>query len=117
MYGKIIYVAGKFQNKKENKEYIEECCRRFTKIYPSYLFINGVSQFSHCYSCTSQRDGLRMCISLMKMCTEIWTVGEYENSVGTYVEMMCAETLGKKIVEHADKTLLKSPTDKKEVKE
>lgn len=101
-YDKIIYVAGKFQNDKKNKEYIEKCCRDFAKEYPNYLFINGVSQFSHFYDSTSQKRGLEMCLCLMQKCDEVWTVGEYEDSVGTYSEVMVAETLKICVREHMD---------------
>lgn len=113
-YSKIIYVAGKFQNQPENKIYIEQCCRRFSKEYPKYLFINGVSQFSHYYDCTTQSEGIDMCLKLMERCDEVWTVGEYENSVGTYCEIKVAQALGIEVKEHMDKDSTKTKSEIKD---
>ena len=94
-YTKTIYVAGKFQGVQKNKDYIELCCRRFREDYPTYLFINGVSEFSHYYDCTGIEEGLDMCLTLMtKMADEVWVVGDYDDSVGTWVEIMTAKHCG-----------------------
>ena len=52
-FNKRVYVAGIFQNKPENKEYIEKWCLKLSKIFPDYLFINGVSAFSYYYGKTN----------------------------------------------------------------
>lgn len=94
-YSKVVYVAGRFQNVQKNKDYIELCCRRFREDYPNYLFINGVSEFAHFYDCTSQEEGLSMCIELLLgMADELWVVGDYGDSVGTWVEIMVAKEYG-----------------------
>ena len=102
-YDKVIYVAGKFQNNPTNKKYIEACCKQFFEKYPNYLFINGVSQFGYMYEYTTQKTGIQMCLELMKMCDEVWTIGQYENSIGTYSEIMVAENLGIPVYEHKDR--------------
>lgn len=102
-FKKIIYVAGKFQNLPENKKSIESACKWLYKKYNGeVLFINGVSAFAHYYDCTTQRQGHRMCRFLLECCDAVITMGDYENSVGTYVEMMIAEMHGMPIFEKFD---------------
>ena len=102
LYDKIIYVAGKYQGKPENLKYIEDCCRAFSKCFPKFLFINGVSQFGYLYEELPMLQGLEMCLKLMSICDEVWTVGQYENSVGTNCEICTAKALGIPVKEHAD---------------
>ena len=91
-YSKIIYVAGKFQNNHANKEHIEKCCRVFQQHHPDFLFINGVSQFSHMNKDVDYYTGLSMCLALLKKSAdEVWTVGDYSDSIGTNVELFVAE--------------------------
>lgn len=91
-FSKVIYVAGKFQNNPANKSYIEMMCRRFHEDYSNYLFINGVSEFSHFYEYTTYEEGMDMCIELMlRSADEVWVVGNYEDSIGTWVAIMIAK--------------------------
>jgi hypothetical protein len=101
-FKKKIYIAGKFQNSNENKNYIEEWCLKLSKWFPDYLFLNGVSTFSYYYNVTDMKLGLKMCIELLKTCDAIVTVGDYANSIGTWVELMIAEELGLHSFEHID---------------
>ena len=102
-FKKVIYVAGKFQNKPENKKSIESAC---TWLYKKYnheiLFVNGVDAFGFYYDCTTQREGHAMCKYLLDNCDAIVTIGDYETSVGTYVELMIAEMTNKPIFEKID---------------
>lgn len=101
-FKKKVYVAGIFQNKPENKNYIEEWCLKLSKWFPNYLFINGVSTFSYYYDVTDMKTGLKMCLELLKTCDAIVTVSDYANSIGTWVELMLAEELGLHSFEHID---------------
>ena len=101
-FKKKVYVAGKFQNKPENKKYIEDWCLKLSKWFPDYLFLNGVSTFSHYYDVSDMKTGLKMCIELLKTCDVIVTVTDYTNSIGTWVELMIAEELGLHSFEHID---------------
>ena len=102
-YKKVIYVAGKFQNKPENKRSIENACLwLYKKYHGEVLFVNGVSAFSYYYDCTNQREGHRMCRFILECCDAVITVGDYDNSVGTYVELMIAEMHGMPIFEKLD---------------
>ena len=102
-YKKIIYVAGKFQNNPENKKSIESACTWLYKKYNrEFLFVNGVDAFGFYYDCTTQREGHRMCKFLLDQCDAIVTIGDYESSVGTYVELMIAEMSNKPIFEKID---------------
>jgi hypothetical protein len=101
-FKKKVYVAGIFQNKPENKKYIEEWCLKLSKWFPDYLFINGVSTFSYNYDVTDMKLGLKMCLELLKTCDAIVTVSDYTNSIGTWVELMIAEELGLHSFEHID---------------
>ena len=101
-FKKKVYVAGIFQNKSENKKYIEEWCLKISKWFPDYLFINGVSTFSYYYDFTDMKLGLKMCLELLKTCDAIVTVSDYTNSIGTWVELMLAEELGLHSFEHID---------------
>lgn len=102
-YKTVIYVAGKFQNKEENKKAIESACRWLYKKYNhEILFVNGVDAFGFYYDATTQREGHAMCKFLLDKCDAIVTVGEYEHSVGTYVELMLAEMSNKPIFEKID---------------
>ena len=101
-FKKKVYVAGIFQNKPENKNYIEEWCLKLSKWFPNYLFINGVSTFSYYYDVTDMKLGLKMCLELLKTCDAIVTVSDYTNSIGTWVELMLAEELGLHSFEHID---------------
>lgn len=91
-YSKMIYVAGAYGGSEINKEYIEKCCREFTKKYPAYCFVNGVSQFSHWYEYSdSVIEDLKRCVALLKKCDEIWVIGErWQSSQGTMVEIFVA---------------------------
>ena len=111
-YTKTIYVAGKYQNDKKNKEYIEDCCRMFSKEYPTCLFINGVSQFGYMYNEVPTLKGIEMCIEFMrKACDEVWTVGEYTDSVGTNCEILVAKALNIPVKEKMDKEVAKTLGD------
>lgn len=101
-FKKKVYVAGIFQNKPENKNYIEEWCLKLSKWFPDYLFLNGVSAFSYYYDVTDMKLGLKMCLELLKTCDAIVTVSNYTNSIGTWVELMLAEELGLHSFEHID---------------
>jgi len=91
-FTKVVYVAGRYQGCSANKNYIETYCKQFTKEYPDVLFINGVSALSFYYDCTSQLQGIAMCLELMKRCAdEVWVLGDDNNvSVGTNVEIFTA---------------------------
>ena len=112
-YNKIIYVAGKYQNDKKNKEYLEDCCRLFGKEYPTYLFVNGVSQFGYLYNDVPMLKGIEMCIEFMKnICDEVWTVGDYSSSIGTNCEILVAKSLDIPVKEHMDKEVNKLAINK-----
>jgi hypothetical protein len=101
-YKKKVYVAGIFQNKPENKKYIEDWCLKLSSYFPDYLFLNGVSTFSYYYDSTDIKTGMKMCIELLKTCDAIVTVSDYTKSIGTWVELMIAEELGLHSFEHID---------------
>lgn len=91
-YEKMIYVAGAYGGSETNKDYIEKCCRRYTKTHPNFCFINGVSQFSHWYGkSNSIVDDLKRCVALLKKCDEVWVIGnDWQYSQGTMVEIFVA---------------------------
>lgn len=101
-FNKRVYVAGIFQNKPENKEYIEKWCLKLSKIFPDYLFINGVSAFSYYYDHTDLQQGMDMCAELLKCCDSLVTVSDYSNSIGTFVELYIAKENDMHIYEHID---------------
>jgi len=102
---KKVYVAGTFQNKPENKEYIEKWCLKLTRLFPEYLFINGVSAFSYYYNDTDMQQGLDMCVELVKTCDSLVTVNDYTNSIGTWVEIYVAKENNMHIYEHIDQKI------------
>ena len=91
-YDKMIYVAGAYGGSESNKDYIEKCCRKFSKEFPAFCFVNGVSQFSHWYGKSdSIVEDLKRCVALLKKCDEVWVVGDdWKFSQGTMVEVFVA---------------------------
>lgn len=92
-YSKTIYIAGAYGGSESAKEYLEMCCRRLSVEYPSYCFINGVSEFSHWYGeSDSIMEDLKRCVTLLKKSDEVWvmTQSDWEESQGTMVEIFVA---------------------------
>lgn len=108
-YDKMIYVAGAYGGSESNKDYIEKCCRKFSKEFPEFCFVNGVSQFSHWYGKSdSVVDDLKRCIALMKKCNEVWVVGgSWQGSQGTMVEIFIAMENNMPVIYDKDKQLKK----------
>ena len=107
-YTKMIYVAGAYGGSDANKNYIEHCCRRLSEDYPSYCFINGVSEFAHWYGKSkSIVDDLKRCVALLKKCDEVWvmTQSDWESSQGTMVEIFVANENGIPVVYDKDKAI------------
>ena len=107
-YNKMIYVAGAYGGSETNKTYIEMCCRRFSEDYPTYCFINGVSEFSHWYNkSNSIVDDLKRCVFLLKKCDEIWVLSgtDWQSSQGTMVEIFVAMENDIPVVYDKDKQL------------
>jgi hypothetical protein len=113
-YDKMIYVAGAYGGSESNKKYLEMCCRNLSVKYPTFCFINGVSQFSHWYGKSeSVVDDLKRCIALMKKCDEVWVMGEtdWESSQGTMVEIFVAMENGIPVVYDMDKEFSKKRSE------
>jgi hypothetical protein len=92
-YTKMIYIAGAYGGSESAKEYLEMCCRKLSKDYPSYCFVNGVSEFSHWYGKSdSVLEDLKRCVALLKKCDEVWvmTQSDWDESQGTMVEIFVA---------------------------
>ena len=92
-YSKMIYIAGAYGGSETNKSYIEMWCRKLSEDYPTYCFINGVSEFSHWFGKSgSVLNDLKRCVTLMKKCDEVWVLTEngWEESQGTMVEIFVA---------------------------
>lgn len=107
-YDKMIYVAGAYGGSESNKEYLELCCRNLSARFPTFCFINGVSQFSHWYGKSeSVVDDLKRCVALMKKCDEVWVMGgtDWESSQGTMVEIFVAMENGIPVVYDMDKQI------------
>lgn len=107
-YNKMIYVAGAYGGSETNKNYIEMCCRRFSEDYPTYCFINGVSEFSHWYNkSNSIVNDLKRCVFLLKKCDEMWVLSgtDWESSQGTMVEIFVAMENDIPVVYDKDKQL------------
>ncbi len=105
-YSKVIYIAGAYGGSESNKEYIEMWCRKLSEDYPTYCFINGVSEFSHWLgkSCSVIED-LKRCVTLLKKCDEVWvlTGTDWDSSQGTMVEIFVAMENGIPVVYGKDK--------------
>lgn len=107
-FNKMIYVAGAYGGSESNKEYIELCCRKFSNEYPSYCFVNGVSEFAHWYGKSDDIvQDLKRCIALLKKCDEVWVLSQsdWNNSQGTMVEIFVAMENGIPVVYNKDKNI------------
>jgi len=107
-FNKMIYVAGAYGGSDTNKNYIEHCCRKLSEDYPSYCFINGVSEFAHWYGkSNSIVDDLKRCVALLKKCDEVWvmTQSDWQSSQGTMVEIFVANESGIPVVYDKDKAI------------
>ena len=107
-FNKMIYVAGAYGGSESNKEYIELCCRKFSNDYPSYCFINGVSEFAHWYGKSSSIvQDLKRCVALLKKCDEVWVLSQsdWKESQGTMVEIFVAMENGIPVVYDKDKNI------------
>lgn len=107
-YTKMIYVAGAYGGSDTNKNYIEHCCRKLSEDYPSYCFINGVSEFAHWYGKSqSIVDDLKRCVALLKKCDQVWvmTQSDWQSSQGTMVEIFVANESGIPVIYDKDKTI------------
>jgi len=105
-FTKMIYVAGAYGGSDTNKNYIEMWCRKLSEDYPTYCFINGVSQFCHWYGRSEcVLDDLRRCATLLKKCDEVWVLTEngWKESQGTMVEIFVAMENGIPVVYGKDK--------------
>lgn len=107
-FNKMIYVAGAYGGSDANKNYIELCCRKFSEEYPTYCFINGVSEFAHWYGKSNTVvEDLKRCVALLKKCDEVWVVTQtdWQSSQGTMVEIFVANENGIPVVYSKDKNL------------
>lgn len=107
-FNKMIYVAGAYGGSESNKEYIELCCRKFSNEYPSYCFVNGVSEFAHWYGKSDDIvQDLKRCVAMLKKCDEVWVLSQsdWKNSQGTMVEIFVAMENGIPVVYNKDKNI------------
>lgn len=98
--GKVIYIAGRFQNNPKNQQFIENKVKEYLKQYPDYIFVNGVSCFGFLYEYVSYEHGLQQCLWLLEQADEVWVVGNQNRiceSVGTLAEIRYAKKLGKPV--------------------
>lgn len=80
-YKKIIYISHKFGGKRKNAKRAEKIIKGLMKEYPDYLFISPIHCFGYAYKDFSYEDGMRMCIALLNMCTEMWVCSEPSRGV------------------------------------
>jgi len=83
---KKVYIAHKYQGKRQNKEAISHICRELVKygvlpISPIHAF-----GFLNDHVPEERAKAMEFCLELLEMVDEIWFFGDYENSVGCQAE-------------------------------
>lgn len=80
-YKKIIYISHKFGGKRKNAKRAEKIIKGLMKKYPRYLFISPIHCFGYAYKDFPYDEGIKMCIELLSLCTEMWVCSDVSKGV------------------------------------
>lgn len=88
---KLIYVAGLYGGKEENKQLIENVIKRLKQkdsISPhsNRVYISPVHTFGFMYEDTEYLEGLDYCLNLLDRCDECYMLSNWRESTGTQIE-------------------------------
>lgn len=83
---KLIYICHQFGGEIENKKKVEELIRGFVEIYPDFCFISPIHSFGYLYNDVDYDTGMDYCLTLLDLCDEMWTFGNFSDSRGCTIE-------------------------------
>lgn len=81
MFKKIVYISHKFGGKRKNAKRAEKIIKRLIKEYPDYLFISPIHCFGYAYKDIPYEEGIKHCLALLDLCTEMWVCSEASKGV------------------------------------
>ena len=71
----LIYVATPFGGKAKNYRFTKKLIKKLTKCHPNLCFVSPILAFGHMYNDMPYEDGMRLCYTLLDVCTSIWIFG------------------------------------------
>jgi len=84
---KLIYISHKYQNNPENKYRVRDIIKYLVKKYPDYIFLSPIHAFGFLYADVSYKEGLDMCLALLRLSDEMWVFDDYDDSTGVLAEI------------------------------
>ena len=96
---KIVYICHEFGGKKKNVKRVANIIKGLIKKYPDICFVSPIHAFGFYYHDTDYLKGIEYCLTLLKVCNEMWTFGEKSNSRGCLIEKEYCKEHNIKIVE------------------
>lgn len=86
MIEKVVYICHEFGGKKANYDKITRLVVQLSELYPEVLFLSPVHAVGFMYYEVDYDKGMEYCLTLLDMCDEMWTFGEFSNSKGCLIE-------------------------------
>lgn len=90
---KMIYISHPYGGKASNLTEIESLIKNYQREYPTYIFISPCHCFGFLYNDIPYDTGIKMCLSLLNKCDEMWVCGkDIRKSTGCMAEIRyCTE--------------------------
>ena len=89
-----VYVAHKYEGKKENKQRVEKIIKQLVKENPETLYMSPIHTTGFLYNDVPYEKGMEYCYELMSLCDELLLTEDWEDSRGCRLEKKFAEEKG-----------------------
>jgi len=96
---KLVYISQPYGGKPENYDRAQKTLLTLNEFYPQYEFISPIVAYGFAYNTYSYEVGMRMCITLLAHCDEIWICNDNGESKGVKIEREWAQKNGMPIRE------------------
>lgn len=75
-YQNVVFVAHKYDGKKQNMDEVERIICDLQARFPDHLFVSPIHTFGMLYDKTDYDVGEKMCLWLLNHCDQMWVFGD-----------------------------------------
>lgn len=83
---KVIYISHEYGNDYENADRVADLVRAYSIVHSDYCFVSPIHSFGFMYSDLNYEHGMKLCLTLLDMCDEMWVFGDRSMSKGCQIE-------------------------------
>ena len=83
---KVIYICHEYGNDYKNADKVADLILSFSVVYPDLVFVSPIHTFGFMYMDVPYDHGMKMCLTLLDLCDEMWIFGDKSKSRGCMIE-------------------------------